>query len=104
MNPEPATAGTPIPGKVESPQRRRPSMAEFAVGQDWLPASIPGPYVPALLRTNLACVSGVPTIVSSALSLTSGITLSSALHTHCDRSSLSSRYSLLPRSTFSHSS
>mmetsp|Transcript_7611 Transcript_7611/g.15830 ORF Transcript_7611/g.15830 Transcript_7611/m.15830 type:complete len:317 (+) Transcript_7611:65-1015(+) len=71
--PEAATAGIPIPGKVESPQHRNPSR------QVACPSSIPsfgrrkGPYVPLSLRRNLSCVSGVPISVTFARSRTSGI-------------------------------
>lgn len=87
MNPDPATAGTPMPGNVESPQRRSPGISVLAVGQACFPASMPGPYVPRCLRTNREWVSGVPTSVSSARSLTSGMTFSRALHTPWERSS-----------------
>lgn len=61
MAPEAATAGRPMPGNVQSPQQRRPSMGVFCQGNCPSPARIPGPYVPACLRTKCACVKGVPT-------------------------------------------
>jgi hypothetical protein len=38
-----ATAGIPIPGKVESPQQKRPSMGVDGIGNKPCPARIAGP-------------------------------------------------------------
>jgi len=48
-----ATAGTPIPGKVESPQHKSCGMGVEWPGKVPLPASIAGPYVPLFLLRNL---------------------------------------------------
>ena len=45
-------------------------------------ALIAAPYVPLCLFRNLSCVRGVPTSVSSALSLMSGMKRSKACHRH----------------------
>lgn len=41
--PDPATAGTPIPGKQESPQSNRPSIGVLGNGNEPSPALIAGP-------------------------------------------------------------
>jgi hypothetical protein len=48
--PDAATAGTPIPGIVLSPQHRRPGMFVAGPGNDSFPALTAGPYVPSLRR------------------------------------------------------
>lgn len=82
MAPLAATAGTPMPGKVESPQQN-----SCRIGVEWpgkvpFPAFIAGPYVPRFLLRNLRWVSGVPTNFTSHLSrLNPGPrTRSTALH------------------------
>ena len=44
--PDPATAGTPIPGKHESPHRSKPFTGVTGNGNDPSPAFIAGPYEP----------------------------------------------------------
>lgn len=58
--PEAATAGTPIPGKVESPQHSRFLiwLMFLGPGNDSLPARQPGPYVPWDRRRKRSCVRG----------------------------------------------
>lgn len=47
-----ATAGTPIPGKTESPQHSNPGISVLGYGNFALPASSAGPYVPLYLLLN----------------------------------------------------
>lgn len=68
MAPLAATAGTPIPGKVESPQQKSCGMGVACPGKVPFPAFIAGPYVPRFLLRNRLCVSGVPTIFTSHFS------------------------------------
>lgn len=68
MAPLAATAGTPIPGKVESPQQNN-----CGIGVEWpgnvpCPALMAGPYVPLFLLRNLLWDSGVPTNFTSHFS------------------------------------
>ena len=44
--PEPETAGTPMPGKHESPQTSKPLTGVPGKGKDPSPASMAGPYDP----------------------------------------------------------
>jgi hypothetical protein len=48
-----ATAGTPIPGKVESPQQNSWGIGVACPGKVASPAFMAGPYVPLFLRKNL---------------------------------------------------
>jgi hypothetical protein len=45
-SPDPATAGTPIPGKKESPQPNKPFIGRVGKGKSPCPALIAGPYDP----------------------------------------------------------
>ena len=66
-NPDPAAAGTPIPGYVESPVAHRFVTPVAGPGGNSAPytlnrvMSTPGPYVPSVFFTNRFCVSGVAT-------------------------------------------
>mmetsp|Transcript_24105 Transcript_24105/g.33683 ORF Transcript_24105/g.33683 Transcript_24105/m.33683 type:complete len:123 (-) Transcript_24105:240-608(-) len=60
--PDPATAGTPIPGKQLSPQSSKPLMGVPGKGNGAsVPATMAGPYEPRCRRRKRWCVSGVPT-------------------------------------------
>ena len=62
-----ATAGSPIPGNVESPQQRSPGICVFWNGNVPSPALMPGPYVPQCRLRNCRCVNGVPTFTQTDL-------------------------------------
>ena len=83
-NPDPAAAGTPIPGYVESPVAHRFVTPVAGPGGNSAPytlnrvMSTPGPYVPSVFFTNRFCVSGVATNSHSTRFRMSGITFSNA--------------------------
>ncbi|RYR76001.1 hypothetical protein Ahy_A01g000594 isoform B [Arachis hypogaea] len=101
-----ATAGIPIPGKVESPQQKSCGMGVEEPGKLSLPASSAGPNVPLCLLRYLLCVSGLPTNFTSHFSLLkpSPSTRSTAFQITSDLSALSFLYSGLVRSSPSHNS
>ena len=77
-----ATAGTPMPGLVLSPQRSRPGNGVVCPGKVPFPADIAGPYVPWYRRLKRACVRGDPISRINVRARTSGISRSIAcLHT-----------------------
>jgi hypothetical protein len=94
-----ATAGTPGPGKLESPTTNNPLSGVDAdvIGNVSLSSEIQPvpPYVPRLRRRNRACVNGVPTMVISARARTSGIAFSTARHSTCERSAIALASALL---------
>ncbi len=101
--PEPATAGTPIPGKQESPQTSKFFMGVPGNGNDPSPALIAGPYEPSYLRRNRRCVNGVPTWTTFARARISGMTFSRTFHRYSLRSSFSALYSVeLPSTAEQH--
>lgn len=67
-----ATAGTPMPGLVLSPQRYNPGKGVDWPGNVPFPAAMAGPYVPWDRRLNRAWVNGDPTRVTRARARTWG--------------------------------